>query len=156
VSQDGFVSFFHQRFAKTVVVLITMGASRADAEDAVQEAMIAAWKNWESIREPSAWVRTTALRTLWKHHHLVLQAVPLEQPTLPPGGEPDLLIFADEQRRVLSFLRRLPVAQRTVAALYYDGLTVQEIAEVTGKPAATIRSLLRYARRSIKEVISSH
>jgi RNA polymerase sigma factor (sigma-70 family) len=155
VSQDGFVSFFHQRFAKTVIVMITMGASRADAEDAVQEAMIAAWRNWESIREPSAWVRTTALRALWKHDHLVPAAAPLQEPASPPGSEPDLLIFADEQRRVLSLLRRLPAAQRTVAALYYDGLTVPEIAGAMGKPAATVRSLLRHARRSIKEVITS-
>jgi RNA polymerase sigma factor (sigma-70 family) len=155
VSQDGFVSFFHQRFARTVIVMVTMGASRADAEDAVQEAMIAAWRNWESIREPSAWVRTTALRALWKHNHPVPLAAPLPEPTLAPGSEPDLLTFADEQRRVIGVLRRLPVAQRTVTALYYDGLTVAEIAEATGKPAATVRSLLRHARRSLQEVITS-
>jgi len=156
LSSDGFASFFHQRYGRTIVLLITMGASRAAAEDATQEAMIAAWQNWESIREPAAWVRTTAIRTLWKHNHQQPLTTQLDVSTpQPPGSEPDLMVFAEEQRQVLSLLRRLPTAQRTVAALYYDGLPIEEIATVTGKPAATVRSHLRHARRTLKEVILS-
>jgi RNA polymerase sigma factor (sigma-70 family) len=154
LTEDGFVSFFHQRFSRTVVLMLTMGASRADAEDAVQEAMIAAWQSWESIREPTAWVRTTALRALWKHNHLEPTAAPLEE-TAMPGSDPDLMVFAEEQRRVLGLLQQLPAAQRVVAALYYDGLSMAEIAAVSGKPAATVRSHLRHARRTLREVIAS-
>jgi RNA polymerase sigma factor (sigma-70 family) len=156
LSRDGFASFFHQCYSKTVVLLITMGASRADAEDATQEAMIAAWQQWESIREPAAWVRTTAARKFWKHNHQQLRTSPLEESTPQPlRSDPDLAIFAEEQRQVLSVLRRLPAAQRTITSLYYDGLPVQEIAKVVDKPAATVRSHLRYARRTLKEVIAS-
>lgn len=81
MNRDGFASFFQQRYSSTAVLLIAMGASRADAEDAVQE--------------------------------------------------------------------------RTVAALYYDGLSAEEIAKASGKPAATVRSHLRHARRALKEVIAS-
>lgn len=135
--------------------MITMGASRADAEDAVQEAMIAAWQKWESINAPAAWVRTTALRALWRRDHLQPPAAALEETSMAPGSEPDLMVFAEEERLVISLLRRLPAAQRDVAALHYDGLTPDEIATVLGKPAATVRSLLRYARRTLKEVIAS-
>jgi RNA polymerase sigma-70 factor (ECF subfamily) len=65
------------------------------------------------------------------------------------------MVFAEEQRRVLSLLQQLPAAQRVVAALYYDGLSTEEIAAVSGKPAATVRSHLRHARRALKEVIAS-
>jgi RNA polymerase sigma factor (sigma-70 family) len=155
LTEDGFVSFFHRRFSRTVVLMLTMGASRADAEDAAQEAMIAAWQSWESIREPTAWVRTAALRTLWKHDHRQPLAAPLEEPPAIAGSEPDLMVFAEEQRRVLGLLQQLPAAQRVVAALYYDGLSIEEIAAVSGKPAATVRSHLRHARRTLKEVIAS-
>lgn len=133
-----------------------MGASRADAEDAAQEAMIAAWQQWESIREPAAWVRTTAARAFWKHNHQQPHTSPLEDATpQPPGRDEDLAIFAEEQRRVLRLLRGLPAEQRAVAALHYDGLPPQEIAKLIGKPAATVRSHLRHARTTLKEVISS-
>jgi RNA polymerase sigma factor (sigma-70 family) len=117
--------------------------------------MIAAWQSWESIREPTAWVRTAALRELWKHNRLQPLAAPLEQTPAMPGSEPDLMVFAEEQRRVLGLLQQLPAAQRMVAALYYDGLSMEEIAAVSGKPAATVRSYLRHARRTLKEVIAS-
>jgi len=67
----------------------------------------------------------------------------------------DLAVFSEEQQRVLSLLRQLPPAQRIITALYYDGLSAEEIAGATGKPAATVRSHLRHARRALKEVIAS-
>jgi RNA polymerase sigma-70 factor (ECF subfamily) len=59
------------------------------------------------------------------------------------------------ERRVITILRQLPPEQRKVAALFYDGLSREEIAEVIGRPAATVRSLLRHARKRLKEVIQS-
>lgn len=53
MTEDGF-TLFRQRYHKMVLLLMTIGASRADADDAVQEAMTAAWRQWEHIREPAA------------------------------------------------------------------------------------------------------
>jgi RNA polymerase sigma factor (sigma-70 family) len=156
LNQDGFASFFHQRYSGTVVLLVTMGASRADAEDIAQETMIAAWQKWESIREPAAWVRTIAARKLWKINRQQLTAAQLDEGIAQPAAsEPDLAVFSEEQQRVLSLLRQLPAAQRVITALYYDGLTAEEIAAATGRPAATVRSHLRHARKTLKEVIAS-
>ncbi len=132
-----------------------MGASRADAEEIVQEAMIAVWQKWESIHEPAAWVRTTAIRKLWKLRQRQPE-LPLEENAvrLPAGGS-DLTVFSEEQQWIVRLLRQLPDAQRTVAALHYDGLNTEEIAAVTGKPANTVRSHLRHARATLKEVIAS-
>jgi RNA polymerase sigma factor (sigma-70 family) len=153
---DGFVSFFQERFSSTVVLLITMGASRADAEEITQETMIAAWRTWDSIREPVAWVRTTATRKWWKSNHQRPVTTPLDENTAGlPASEPDLAVFSEEQQLVLGLLRRLPQAQRVVAALYYDGLAAEEIAILTGRPAATVRSNLRHARITLREAITS-
>jgi RNA polymerase sigma factor (sigma-70 family) len=154
LNRDGFASFFQQRYSSTAVLLIAMGASRADAEDAVQEAMINAWQKWETIHEPTAWVRTTAIRKLQKGKRQLPPTTALDESAADPEGT-DLAVFSEEQRRVLSLLRQLPTAQRTITALYYDGLSAEEIAEVTGKPATTVRSHLRHARRALKEVIAS-
>lgn len=99
-----------------------MGASRADAEEITQETMIAAWRKWDSIREPAAWVRTTATRKLWKSNHQRPVTRPLDENTAElPGSEPNLAVFSEEQQLVLGLLRQLPQTQRIVAALYYDG-----------------------------------
>ena len=151
----GFDSFFHERFSRTVVLLIAMGASQADAEDATQEAMILAWNQWDSIREPAAWVRTVAIRSYLKMVRSGAQVVSLDDSVPGPVEADDLGSFEEEQRQVLRLLRALPSGQRTVAALYYDGLNCEEIAVALGKSPATVRSNLRYARQSLREVIAS-
>jgi RNA polymerase sigma factor (sigma-70 family) len=153
---NGFVSFFHERFSRTVVLLIAMGASRAEAEDAAQDAMTAAWKQWESIREPDAWVRTVAVRAYLKQVRTrgSRTTLPDELAGQVDGGS-DLGIFAEQQQQVLAWLRGLPDGQRTVAALYYDELTCEESAEATGKSPATVRSQLRHARNSLKGMMST-
>jgi RNA polymerase sigma-70 factor (ECF subfamily) len=152
----GFDSFFQERFSRTVVLLVAVGASQADAEDATQEAMILAWSQWDSIREPAAWVRKVAIR---RYLRMVrsrgTQLASLDESVPDPVGNDGLGSFEEEQRQVLRLLRALPPGQRVVTALYYDGLNCEEIATVSGKTPATVRSNLRYARQSLKEVIAS-
>jgi RNA polymerase sigma factor (sigma-70 family) len=156
LTEGGFASFFQERFSRTVVLLIAMGASRADAEDATQEAMTQAWQHWESVREPAAWLRTVAVRAWWKRGDTQrFPTVPLDDADCSNATHPDLGIFAAEQQQVLQLLRALPPMQRTIVALFYDGATCGEVAELTGISRATVRSHLRYARRSVREMMAS-
>ena len=156
MTENGFVSFFHERFSRTVILLISMGASRADAEDAAQEAMILAWTKWESVRDPAAWVRTVAVRAHVKQARARgNQAVSLDETVYEPAADGDLSIFAAEQQHVLRLLRGLPPGQRIVAALFYDGLTCEEIAELIERSPGTVRSQLRNARNSLKGMMLS-
>jgi len=153
--ESGFDSFFRKRFSRTVVLLIAMGASQADAEDAAQEAMVLVWSQWESIREPAAWVRTVAVRSYLRMVRGRTLAVPLDESVPDPAESDDLGVFEEEQEQVLRLLRALPAGQRAVIALRYDELNCEEIAEVLGKTPATVRSNLRHARQSLREVIAS-
>jgi RNA polymerase sigma factor (sigma-70 family) len=156
LTDGGFVSFFQERFSRTVVLLIAMGASRADAEDATQEAMTQAWQQWKSIREPAAWLRTVAVRAWWKQGgRQRFQTVPLDDADYSKASHADLVTFAAEQQQVLLVLRALPPMQRTIVALFYDGAACGEVAELTGISRATVRSHLRHARRSVKEMMAS-
>jgi RNA polymerase sigma factor (sigma-70 family) len=155
VTRDGFVSFFRERFSKTVVLLVAMGASRADAEDAAQEAMILAWRQWDTLQEPAAWVRTVAIRTYWKLARARRTTMLVDEFVPEAVVDADLNVFTQEQQYVLRVLRNLPPQQRTIAALSYDGLTCEEIADLLGKPSDTVRSHLRHARNALKEVMTS-
>ncbi len=135
-----------------------MGASRADAEDATQEAMILAWQQWESLDSPAAWVRTVAVRTFWRRASAQgLQEAATDKDTAADQSavDADLVVFTEEQQDILRRLRELPKVQRTVFALYYDGLSCEEIADLLDKTPATVRSNLRHARQSLKEVTVS-
>jgi RNA polymerase sigma factor (sigma-70 family) len=156
LTENGFASFFQERFSRTVVLLISAGASRADAEDATQEAMIQAWQHWQSIRKPTAWLRTVAFRTWPKQGDIQrFKTVPLEDADRSTILYPDLSIFATEQQQVLRLLRALPPMQRAVAALFYDGAPCGEIAELLDVSEATVRSHLRHARRTLKEMMAT-
>lgn len=150
-----FEIFFRENFGRTVVLLIAGGASRVDAEDAAQEAMSLALRKWESIREPAAWVRITAMRCYWRQVRKVKPEMLPVDAVVEPAADPGMGIFPEEQRRVLALLRALPDSQRTVMALYFDGFSCEEIVEQLGKPAATVRSHLRHARKTLREVIQS-
>lgn len=136
-------------------LLIKLGASRADAEDAAQEAMVLAWQKWDSIDDHAAWVNTVAVRSYWKLLRTRSVTVPLPKSASEAIVKSDLSIFTEEQQHVLSVLRQLPLKQRLVVALTYDGWTCKEVAEVLGISEATVRSHLRHVRKSLKEMMLS-
>jgi RNA polymerase sigma factor (sigma-70 family) len=139
-----------------VVLLVSMGVSRADAEDAAQEAMIQAWQQWESIHEPAAWVRTVAVRIYLKRARMKAnQTLSLGESGHEPATGTELGIFVEEQQQVLRLLRRLPPQQRTVVAMHYDEATCEEIANTLEISAGTVRSQLRHARKKLKEMMES-
>jgi RNA polymerase sigma factor (sigma-70 family) len=155
VIRDGFVSFFRERFGRTVVLLVATGASRADAEDAVQEAMILAWRQWDTLQDPAAWVRAVAIRTYWKLARARQKTALMDEFAPEAIVDADLTVFTEEQQHVLRVLRNLPPQQRTIVALSYDGLTYEEIADLLGKSSSTVRSHMRYARNTLKEAMTS-
>jgi RNA polymerase sigma factor (sigma-70 family) len=155
LSTVDFASFFRARFSRTVVLLVTMGASQADADDAAQEAMLEALVHWDEIDEPAPWLRTVALRKYWALARRRKPEVSLDEAAADHATDSDLGIFADEEQQVLRALRQLPPQQRTVTALFYDGMETREIAELAGMSPATVRSHLRHARMALKGLLES-
>jgi RNA polymerase sigma factor (sigma-70 family) len=69
------------------------------------------------------------------------------------AGDIDPSGFTEQRQWVLDLLRTLPPEQRKVVALLTDGATCPEIAALTGKSPETVRSLLRHARKTLKELM---
>jgi RNA polymerase sigma-70 factor (ECF subfamily) len=146
-----FELFYLAEMPKVVAFLMVQGAQAATAADIAQEAMLEAYRQWNAIDIPRAWVRTVAARTWWRTHKAEQAERPSDQ--LP---EPDRLLSEDaaseiEARHIfLALMRRLPPAQREAMAWTYDGYRPTEIAAVLGKPPGTVRSVLRQAREALK------
>ena len=130
------------------------------AEDALQGALIAAWRQLPTLRDPDryeAWVRKVLVhacyaearrRRSWAANVRVL-------PVDGPAG-PDDIISVDDRDALDRAFRRLTVEQRTVFVLHHHvGLPLTEIAETLGIPAGTARSRLHYATRVLRAAIEA-
>ncbi|MHB9132017.1 MAG: sigma-70 family RNA polymerase sigma factor [Armatimonadota bacterium] len=79
---------------------------------------------------------------------------PLDMVAAPHTAE-DALLQRERQRVVQHAITELPDIFRLVLVLYdLQGLSYQEIAEVTGQPVGTVKSRLNRARNMLREKIS--
>lgn len=121
-----------------------------DAEDIVQEVFIRLAKSGDAFRDEShkkAWlIRVTinACRdlnrfTAFRRHQ------PLEEyPYISTDG-------GLERCELLELIRKLPEAKRNAVYLfYYEGMSIDEIAEATGKSPGTVGSDLHRARKMLR------
>lgn len=122
---------------------------RQDAEDAVQEAYLAAYLHWSELREPRAWVETTVRRRFardagrwWSRWRRTELEVPV------PGGS-----TPDEESAAVSVLRTialLPPRQRQVLVMVcLEGMTYQQVAEEVGISVGAVGANLAKAREKL-------
>jgi RNA polymerase sigma-70 factor (ECF subfamily) len=127
------------------------------AADAVQQALLNAWRQLPSLRDTTrfdGWCYRLAVsasyeearrRRIWK---LNISVLPTEPAT--PDAESSL---ADRDQLERAF-RRLSPEQRAVAVMhYYLGLDLIEIAETLAIPPGTARSRLHYALNGLRAAI---
>ena len=130
------------------------------AEDALQGALISAWQQLPTLRDPDrfeGWVRKVLVhacyaearrRRSWAANVRVL-------PVDGPAGADDLISIDDRDQLDRAF-RRLSVEQRAVFVLHHhEGRSLVEIAETLGIPAGTARSRLHYATRVLRAAIEA-
>jgi RNA polymerase sigma-70 factor (ECF subfamily) len=148
---DGFVAVHYRRLVRLAALVCLDGS---EAQDAVQNALLRAWRSRHRLRDPERmkpWldaivvreaIRLNDRRRSWLQR-LLRQANELERaPAGIPGGTAlDLAVS----------LQRLPAPQRAAVALHYEaGYTVAEAAELLGVPRETVRSRLRMARQRLR------
>jgi len=130
------------------------------AEDAVQAALITAWIELRSLRDPSRFepwlhrILTNACytearrRRRWSEGLRILPA--------PGAYGPDEFLTADDRDMLEHAFRRLTVEQRTVLVFHhYLGLSISEVATRTGLPVGTAKSRLHHATRALRASIEA-
>lgn len=132
---------------KGIAYLILRDTDRA--EDAVQDALVAAWQDLRALRDPDAWdawLRRLLVRTCYRlakkdrrHAQVASQVRP------DPGNVRSADATADvaEREWILHELGRIDVEKRSVIVLhYYLDLPMAEVAEILGIPYGTAASRL--------------
>jgi RNA polymerase sigma-70 factor (ECF subfamily) len=134
---------------------------RSQAEDAVQDALVRAWRDLPRLRDHErfdAWLRRVlvnacrdASRRGRRHESNVMLEPGHDRPT------PDHAAAADDRDAVHRGLGRLSHDHRTALVLfYYLDLSLPEMAEVLNIPTGTAKSRLHHARQALKVAIAGH
>lgn len=149
----------YDRYGRAVLHLATTTlVNRSDAEDVTQATFVAAWLGRETF-DPAkgslvGWLLgigrrkvVDRIRASARETRVVETVRQLPEP-VSTGPDPDTvvdrLVVADE-------LARLPDEQRRMLELaFYDDLTHQQIAAVTGVPLGTVKSHIRRGMQSLK------
>ncbi|MER5453969.1 sigma-70 family RNA polymerase sigma factor [Micromonospora sp. NPDC002389] len=149
----------YDRYGRAVFHLATSTlVNRSDAEDVTQATFVAAWLGRDTF-DPArgslvGWLLGIArrkvvdrLRSVSRENRVTEAVRRLPEPATG-GADPDVvvdrLVVADE-------LARLPADQRRMLELaFFDDLTHQQIAAVTGVPLGTVKSHIRRGMASLK------
>ncbi|GAA2860267.1 RNA polymerase sigma factor [Pseudonocardia halophobica] len=140
----------------------------ADAEDALQESLLDAWRRLDRFRGDSAFttwayriVTNRCLDLLRRRRATVsveqVAEVAPERLAAPEAGAPEHAAEVDAGLAALrAALRTLPDEQRACFVLReLEGLGYAEIAEITGASETAVRGRIHRARRGLAEVMRS-
>jgi RNA polymerase sigma-70 factor (ECF subfamily) len=130
------------------------------AEDALQEALVIAWRDLAGLRDPDrfdAWLHRLVVRSCLaeamrqRHRYSDLRVLPMDVPTT----NDDYLNVADRDQLERGF-RLLPPEQRALLVLrHFEGRDLTEIAEILGIPVGTARSRLHHALRAMRAALDA-
>jgi RNA polymerase sigma-70 factor (ECF subfamily) len=132
----------------------------SQADDAVQECLIRAWRDIRALRDLDrfdAWLHRLLVHSCrdesrrQRRRTIEVHVLPLDR----PGGDDASAGLADRDELERGF-RRLSVDQRSVLVLhYYLGLTAPEIASTLGLRVGTVYSRLHYATSALRAVLEA-
>lgn len=135
------------RLARSVV-------GESDAEDAVQDGLLRAWRKLSQLTEPAAfkgWVSRVVIRVCLRRARSQ-RVVPIPLDSSP---EPQFRSNPEAALDVARLLASLPPKQRAVMHLtVVEGMTDSEIAPLLGIAASSVRAHRRRARERLERQIS--
>ena len=143
--------------------LLIRAANRADAEDALQEAFVAAFKYLPGYRQKyrfSTWLFTIALRQLGRLRSRQIESLESTTTIACEQAGPEQLEIQSQRRHSIwqTAKRCLGGNQFTALWLFYvEDMPVAEISRVMKRPVSWVKvNLLRARRRMLREIQDEH
>ncbi len=157
--RDAFAALAASSIDRLYAIAVGVLHDRTLAEDAVQSALLSAWRDIPKLREPArfeAWLYRLLIRACYdearrQRAHFATVTVISVEPSVVDGSRQ----FADRDLIERAF-RRLPVEQRAVIVMHhFEGLSLTETATALGIPVGTARSRLHYALRTLRGAVEA-
>jgi RNA polymerase sigma-70 factor (ECF subfamily) len=150
---EAFARLVSPELAPALGAAVLVIGSRADAADAVQEALVSAWRGLGSLREPDAfpaWFRRHVVRAALRmaKRHRPWQRLEDADAQLPTGNGLDAAL---QHRQLDRAFGRLSPADRLLLILHFHwNQPVAETAATLGIPAGTVKSRVHHAVRRLR------
>ena len=158
--QEAFVDLMRTRADHLFAIAHRILRDVDRAEDAFQDALVIAWRDLRSLRDPDrldAWLRRLFVNACLDHatrerrRIANLRVLPLDGPPAP-----DQLLAVGDRDQLERGFRRLPPQQRAILVLHhFVGYGLAEIAELLGIPPGTARSRLHNAHRAMRAALDA-
>jgi len=156
---SGWQEVYVSRYQRLVALLTAVAGTRAEAEDAVQEAFVRALGlagRRAVVEDPEAWLYRVAvniLRSRWRRVLAGRRAT--ARLVVDRDGSGDAVDRVDGRLELLAALRRLPFPQREALALHYlADLPVEAVAQRLGVPAGTVKARLSRGRAALQRLLA--
>jgi RNA polymerase sigma-70 factor, ECF subfamily len=130
------------------------------AEDASQQALLTIWRDLPQLRDPArfdAWSYRLLVRACYAEGRRTrrwapnVRLLPVDEPEVSEG----LSSVVDRDQLERGF-RRLSIDHRAVVVLHhYLDMPLDEVADVLGVPAGTVRSRLHHAMRGMRAALEA-
>ena len=156
--QDEFERIAMPHVKSLLRVARRLASDRATAEDAVQEALLRAWRSFDQFKAGTnarAWLFQIMIRELYAQGRRLHSRPKLESLDIEIDGEAPrdsagpALLDAAEVNRAFS---ALSPAHRTVLLLtIIEGFTCREVAVILSVPIGTVMSRLSRARQTLRQ-----
>src|SRR5262245_53521405 len=157
--REAFAVLVHQVSDSLYAVAFRILRDTGLAEDALQNALVLAWRRLPKLREPDrfeAWIHRILVHACYDESHRTrpwrtnVTALPIDIPERLDSTS----AIADRDELERAF-RHLSIEQRAVFVLHhYLGLPLVEVAELLGIPAGTARSRLHYATAGLRHALT--
>jgi RNA polymerase sigma-70 factor (ECF subfamily) len=141
-----------------IAARILRDADRAD--DAVQDALVRAWRDLRGLREPErfdAWLHRLLVHACYdaarqrQRRRIEVQVLDLER-----AAEGDHAAHLADRDQIERAFHRLTPEHRAVLVLkFYLGLTANQIAETLAIPTGTVNSRLHHASRILRAELAA-
>jgi len=152
--EDAFARLIDEGLDRSFRMARLLLRNDADAEDAVQDAAVSAWKHWRELRERDrfdAWFGRILLNRCRDRLRTAGRTQDLD---LTPGlrsSETDAVARLERRLDIGRAFESLNPEQRIAVVLrYWADLTVDQIAERVQAPAGTVKSRLHHALERLR------
>ena len=158
--QSAFMALVHTRGDRFFAIAQRILRDVDRAEDALQDALVIAWRDLPSLRDPDrfdAWVHRLLTNvcisqaTRERRRTANLRVLPMDG----PAGTDDLIGVVERDQLDRGFRRLTPEERAILVLHHYVGYTPSEIADLLGIPPGTIRSRLHHAHRAMRAALDA-